>query len=1038
VLHLSTFGGLWLARVGPDGTAGDQRLGPPRRKPLALLAVLAAYADAGVTRERLGELLWPELDAERGRRTLSQTLYALRRELGASPVRGSGALWLAPDVVRADLATFRDAVATSAAFAARPAGDPCAAADAIDAGARAAWDALAGPFAAPWLDGVHFPGAAAFDHWVDQWRARLEAERVRALADAARRLGRDGVAPDTARQLWDAVLLAAPGDDDLVADAMRAALDAGATARARLTLDAHVRHLRREIGADPGPAVGALAAALDLTPSHALTTPAAPAPAGVPRAPVGAAWVGAVPASAHPTGATPAVASAPTRAPAMTPGATRAADPPERRERRRLVPKRWQERLAAVYLLVSLVWFTRAGLGTRAQLFGALAGDGRDSAAAAARPPAPWADPAAGPVRVAVRPFRVVDLTGARGRRSGGDADAGADAGDRLARLLAHAVTDCLGIAAVTGTAEGADFVVTGDAVRADGRWRLSAELRPAAPPAGATQTAPGSTPGTAAVVRALPVAIVRAQADDADDGADSLALQLLAARAAALPGRVAAAAAGSVRSLGAYRAYLDGEHAYRQARYGESAAALRRAVALDPDFALAYYRLASAASYASDGAAQGAALAAARRGVARLPERERLLVEAGQAAERGHVRDAERRLRRVLELFPDDPEALFELGEVFFHTGARLGRSSGDAGPLFARVARLEPGNVEALAHWARTEARLGHLARVDSLAARVTALRGPGDRTGRELRLLGHLAGGRPAALAALADTVADEPDGETLLYLVAWRAAAYTDSLRLAEPVARRLGAETADPRVRLRARLRHAEYAMADGRLAEALARAASPPDGDAALLGARAYFAALPFSGASAAVRRAYADSLARWTRPLPPLDDYPRDELALDGADPRLRDYPLGLLAVRLGDLAGADRAAAALERVAGSADLRRAAHGLAAVVRAERAAAAGDVAGALGHLAAADPDVPQAWRLTLHGGGALARYLRAEWRLRAGAAGPALAEFRTFGSDNAGELAFAGAVRAGRQRASATTGALASGASPRTPYLRW
>ncbi|MFN2564352.1 MAG: winged helix-turn-helix domain-containing protein, partial [Gemmatimonadaceae bacterium] len=77
-MRLRTFGG-----ISVDGA--PQALGgaATQRRPLALLALLAAAGDRGISRERLLALLWPESNTEQARNALRQTLYALRRDLGA-------------------------------------------------------------------------------------------------------------------------------------------------------------------------------------------------------------------------------------------------------------------------------------------------------------------------------------------------------------------------------------------------------------------------------------------------------------------------------------------------------------------------------------------------------------------------------------------------------------------------------------------------------------------------------------------------------------------------------------------------------------------------------------------------------------------------------------------------------------------------------------------------------------------------------------------------------------------------------------------
>ena len=60
----------------------------------ALLVYLAVEADHPHRRQSLAGLLWPESDQDRARHALVQTLYALRRDLGADVVTGAADLRL--------------------------------------------------------------------------------------------------------------------------------------------------------------------------------------------------------------------------------------------------------------------------------------------------------------------------------------------------------------------------------------------------------------------------------------------------------------------------------------------------------------------------------------------------------------------------------------------------------------------------------------------------------------------------------------------------------------------------------------------------------------------------------------------------------------------------------------------------------------------------------------------------------------------------------------------------------------------------------
>jgi DNA-binding SARP family transcriptional activator/cytochrome c-type biogenesis protein CcmH/NrfG len=115
----------------------------------ALLLHLAVEGEA--TRDTLTALLWPERDTERARHSLSQTLYELRRQLGARWVESAGEILRVRDV-------GVDAVDFSALAAAGS-----------DGAALALYE---GHF----LQGVHATSSAAFEAWVEQRRSRLHRE----------------------------------------------------------------------------------------------------------------------------------------------------------------------------------------------------------------------------------------------------------------------------------------------------------------------------------------------------------------------------------------------------------------------------------------------------------------------------------------------------------------------------------------------------------------------------------------------------------------------------------------------------------------------------------------------------------------------------------------------------------------------------------------------------------------------------------------------------------------------------------------------
>ncbi len=81
MFRLETFGGLALT------DAAGQAVIPQRRR-LALLALLAAAGERGLTREKVLAYLWSESPAENARHALEQLLYSMRRAGAGRAVPG--------------------------------------------------------------------------------------------------------------------------------------------------------------------------------------------------------------------------------------------------------------------------------------------------------------------------------------------------------------------------------------------------------------------------------------------------------------------------------------------------------------------------------------------------------------------------------------------------------------------------------------------------------------------------------------------------------------------------------------------------------------------------------------------------------------------------------------------------------------------------------------------------------------------------------------------------------------------------------------
>ena len=156
-LRIITFGTLSVR--GDKGTLAGAAAQPRR---LALLALLARAGDRGVTREKLTALVWPDSDDERSRRAITQSIYALRQELGSDDtIVGIKELRLNPDLITSDVAEFSAALKASRT------------------------EDAARMYAGPFLDGFHLSGNDEFDRWVDSERAVLLQEYLEALEKLA-------------------------------------------------------------------------------------------------------------------------------------------------------------------------------------------------------------------------------------------------------------------------------------------------------------------------------------------------------------------------------------------------------------------------------------------------------------------------------------------------------------------------------------------------------------------------------------------------------------------------------------------------------------------------------------------------------------------------------------------------------------------------------------------------------------------------------------------------------------------------------------
>ena len=253
---LRTLGGLSL-----DTQSGASPGRSTQRKRLALLALLAATRNGGMSRDKIIAYLWPEGEEEQSRHALSQTLYALRRELGDQCITaGIDDLRLNHEIVPSDVAHLNTAIHSRDL-------------------AR-----IVGVYTGPFLDGFFLPGAPGFEEWVAERRAEYERAYAGALDELAARAISDGEYKDAV-----SLLQARAGVDRLKSDValrlMRAHAHAGDRAGALRHFRAHAALLKAELDMDPAPELAEFAEQCARNDDRPAPPQSAPAPASRDAAP---------------------------------------------------------------------------------------------------------------------------------------------------------------------------------------------------------------------------------------------------------------------------------------------------------------------------------------------------------------------------------------------------------------------------------------------------------------------------------------------------------------------------------------------------------------------------------------------------------------------------------------------------------------------------------------------------------------------------------------------------------------------------------
>ncbi|UCF18454.1 MAG: hypothetical protein JSU87_10940 [Gemmatimonadota bacterium] len=172
MIEIATLGRISVRRAGQeiDAVAAQKQL-------VALLVYLAL--EGPVSRESLLPIFWPGRDRARARHSLSQALYALRRELGDECIRAeSDTISVAGETCRVDAAALQ-----------------------TSAGAED-WQKVFELYEGPFLDQFTLPGAPEFEAWSSATASRLAVLAQHAFSETIDGLLQAGHRADALSAAW--------------------------------------------------------------------------------------------------------------------------------------------------------------------------------------------------------------------------------------------------------------------------------------------------------------------------------------------------------------------------------------------------------------------------------------------------------------------------------------------------------------------------------------------------------------------------------------------------------------------------------------------------------------------------------------------------------------------------------------------------------------------------------------------------------------------------------------------------------------------
>ena len=227
--RLEMFGKLTLSGAASDLSHQKRRL--------ALLALLAASGDRGLSRDQLLGYLWSDSNAGNARHSLEQLIHALRRALGDSFFSGTNPISLNSEVIASDVTEFERALR------------------------RGALTQAVTLYAGPFLNGFYLDDAPEFERWTAAERARLAGRYAEALGRLA--VDAEAAGDHAGAVRWQRLLVEAdPLSSRPALSLMRALVAAGDRTAALQHARIYEALVRQELESEPDPSIVRYAATL--------------------------------------------------------------------------------------------------------------------------------------------------------------------------------------------------------------------------------------------------------------------------------------------------------------------------------------------------------------------------------------------------------------------------------------------------------------------------------------------------------------------------------------------------------------------------------------------------------------------------------------------------------------------------------------------------------------------------------------------------------------------------------------------------------